>query len=405
MNGAKKPFRQKVGRPAVFVAAGKGAYANTREVLARFDLSAARGKRVLLKPNAGRITPPGSGITTHPEVVAACMDAFLAVGAIVAVGESPILGVKALEALEAIGVAAAARARGCAVLDLDVRPPVELQVPHGEVMKKFSVCAEVLDHDIIVSVPVMKMHMHTGVTLAVKNMKGCLWRRTKVELHMQAPVPGRADDKPIDVAIADLASVLLPHLSVIDGTVGMEGLGPSAGVPKPLDVVVAGADALAADAVACRLMGIRAEDVPHLRMGAERGAGVIDLDGIDVEPENWIEHASAFARPPENLAFEFPNVNVLDKNSCSACQSTLLLFLKRYGEGLFDYFPKGQTINIAIGKGHAELPEGTLCIGNCTVKHKARGIFVPGCPPVGSQILSAISGRAVEDSCDPGKSS
>ena len=34
-----------------------------------------------------------------------------------------------------------------------------------------------------------------------------------------------------------------------------------------------------------------------------------------------------------------------------------------------------------------ELPEGTLLVGNCTAHHRDQGIFVPGCPPVGSQIL------------------
>jgi hypothetical protein len=81
----------------------------------------------------------------------------------------------------------------------------------------------------------------------------------------------------------------------------------------------------------------------------------------------------------------------MDENSCSACQSTLLLFLKRYKDRIFDYFPGRSTINIAIGKGHADPPEGTLCIGNCTANLRNIGTFVPGCPPIGSQILNAIS--------------
>jgi len=179
--------------------------------------------------------------------------------------------------------------------------------------------------------------------------------------------------------------------------VGMEGLGPGAGRPKPLDAVVAGTDAYAADAVACRLMGVEAERIAHLAIGADRGYGVIDLDRIVVTPESWREGISPFAPPPENLAIEFPNVTVLDNNSCSACQSTLLLFLTRYRDRLFDYFPSQDNVRIAIGRGHTELPEGTLCLGNCTAKHKGGGIFVPGCPPVGSQILTAISGKPAID--------
>jgi len=107
-----------------------------------------------------------------------------------------------------------------------------------------------------------------------------------------------------------------------------------------------------------------------------------------------------FALPPSELSIDFPNVTILDKNSCSACQSTLLLFLKRYGDRLFDYFPTDRPVTIAIGKGHSEVPEGTLCIGNCMSRHHARGIFVSGCPPVGSEILHAISGKPEVDTKD-----
>jgi hypothetical protein len=188
--------------------------------------------------------------------------------------------------------------------------------------------------------------------------------------------------------------MLRPHLALIDGTVGMEGLGPAAGQAKKLDTVVASADAFAADAVACQLMGAEAERVPHLRIGAERGFGVIDLLRITVSPDRWRDWISPFCPPPENLAIEFPNISVLDNNSCSACQSTLLLFLMRHKERLFDYFASEGPVNVAIGKGNTQLPEGTLCIGNCTLKQKDRGVFVRGCPPVVSQILAAISGES-----------
>lgn len=384
---------------SVHVAHGAGPYANTRKALEPVDLSAVRGKRVLLKPNAGRVAPPGSGITTHPDVVAAAIDAFREAGAQVAIGESPIAGVRVQEAFDVTGITAVAGQRDCPLLNMDSRPFVEMPIPDGRAIHSLRVCSEVIEYDFIVSIPVMKMHMHTGVTLSVKNMKGCLWRRSKVQLHMLPPIEG-SDQKSIDVAIADMSSILRPHLAIIDGTVGMEGLGPGAGQAKPLGVVVVGGDAFAADAVACSLMGTQAEAIPHLQIGAQRGYGLIDLDRIRVTPEKWRDWIVPFVPPPQNLTIEFPNITVLDNNSCSACQSTLLLFLKSYRDRLFDYFPQDTPIRIAIGKGHKELPEGTLCIGNCTANHKAGGLFIPGCPPVSSAILSALSGRPAVDTAD-----
>jgi len=389
------PLHTDPRHPEVHVAFGDNAYVQTQQVLAKFDLSPVKGRTVLLKPNVGRMSPFGTGVNTNPRVVAAAIDVFRAAGAEVAVGESPITGVKTHEAFERSGVADVAMERNCPLIDLDARKPVQVPVPGGKVIDSLKICAEVLEFDFVVSIPVMKIHMHTGVTLSVKNMKGCLWRRSKVDLHMLPQVEGTAD-KSLDMAIGDMAKVLIPHFALIDGSIGMEGLGPGAGTPRPLNVVLAGVDPFAADAVACRLMGRDAQDIPHLRIGAANGCGVIDLDRIRVAPENWRDYAVEFEGPPRNLSIEFPDVEVLDKNSCSACQSTLLLFLRRFGESLADYIPANERLRVAIGKGHEHLPDGTLCIGQCTLRQKDKGIFVPGCPPVGSQIFRTLQRHAEE---------
>ena len=381
--------------PEVYVCGGKGPYENTVAVLSRFDLAPLKGKQVLLKPNIGRVAACSTGITTEALVVAAAVDAFTEAGAFVAIGESPITGVAIKEAFDASGITKIAQERNIKLIDLDARPFIPLEVPEGLAIDSLKICPEVLEYDFVVSIPVMKMHMHTGVTLAVKNMKGCLWRRSKVKFHMLPPVKGYKE-KSINIAISDMSGVLRPDFSIIDGTTGMEGMGPSAGSPKPLGVVVAGFDPFAADAVACRIMGTRAEDVPHLRIASERGYGTIDIEKIAIYPQDWRKYISPFELPPEKLEFEFPNITVLDENSCSACQSTLLLFLKQQREKLFDYFPDLEELTIAIGKGNKDVPAGTLCIGNCTSAHKKKGIFVQGCPPVGSEILNVIKYRIRE---------
>ncbi len=382
--------------PAVDVGFGSDAYEVTRRALASRSLNAVNGARVLLKPNAGRMAPPISGIDTHPDVVAAAIDAFKDAGANVTVGDSPIVGVRALQALEMCGIAEVARRRNIKLLDLDLRRPVVLQLEKPRVLRQIKVCADVLEHDLVVSIPVMKTHMHTGVSLAVKNMKGCLWRRSKVELHMLDPVED-CTDRPLDIAIADMATVLRPHFSIVDGIVGQEGLGPSAGSKKPFGVIVVSADAFAADSVACHLMGRDASQIAHLRLGAERCLGVIGLEQMRITPDDWASHAEPFEEPPRELSLNFPGVRVLDQNSCSACQSTLLMFLKRYGENLFEYFGERRPVEIAIGKGHDTLPAGTLCLGNCTIKHRITGPFVPGCPPVASTIHNVLTGTKTKD--------
>ena len=396
----ENPLKPAARAPRIAVASGKGPYRNTLDALAAFDLSPVAGKRVLLKPNIGRIAAPDSGVVTNPQVIAAVIDAFRAAGAAdVAVGESPITGVDMEQAYEKAGVSSVAEERNCRCIDMDERDPVSIAVRDGTAVTSLKICADVFDFDFIVSIPVMKTHMHTVVTLSVKNMKGCLWRRSKIDLHMLPRVPF-SDDKSLNIAITDLSALLRPHLVIIDGTVGMEGLGPSAGEPKPLDLVVAGDDAFAADSVACYLMGLDPRAVPHLRIAEERGYANLDTGTFTITPPGWRSLEQKFAAVPDNLSIQFPKARILDEQSCSACQSSVLLFMKRYAAQLDEYFPGDKKVTIAIGKGHNGIPPNTICVGNCTRRFRDTGIYVPGCPPVASSILSILEKQKTADSKD-----
>lgn len=109
-------------------------------------------------------------------------------------------------------------------------------------------------------------------------------------------------------------------------------------------------------------------------------------------PADWRERITRFEPPPQSFTVTYPNIQVLDENSCSACLSTLALLLKRYGPEVVESFPEGQAITIVIGKGNEDVPEGALCIGNCAMRHEGKGTYVPGCPPVASEILSRLLG-------------
>jgi len=106
----------------VVICQSDNAYSNAYKALENISLPDLKGKKVLLKPNAGRKVEPGKGVTTEPEVVAAACDFFVKTGAEVSVGESPILGVTALECLETTGIADVVRKRGIVLIDLDSLP-------------------------------------------------------------------------------------------------------------------------------------------------------------------------------------------------------------------------------------------------------------------------------------------
>jgi len=378
----------------VVVTKGKDPYETTMEALSRISLPPLKDKRILLKPNAARLMEPQQGGVTHPAVVAAVIDHLRDRGGRdIYIGESPILGVKVKEVFDLTGMTRIAGERGIPLIDLDKEEPLNLPVPKGLVVQTLKVAAEISRTDYIVSIPVMKTHMHTTVTLSIKNMKGVLWRREKVRLHqLHAPRQVVGNDKELDVAISDLASVLLPDLAVIDGNIGMEGLGPGIGNPRNAGLVVVSQDPVAADAVASRLMGFSPQDIPHLRLISERGMGEIDLSKLRIDPDNYLALQERFEPPPEKISFEYPDVEVHDEESCSACLSTVFLFLKRYYKELEPYFNENKKLNLAIGKGVINCPEGTVYVGNCScILENAKGsLKVAGCPPVASQIWESL---------------
>jgi ferredoxin len=82
--------------------------------------------------------------------------------------------------------------------------------------------------------------------------------------------------------LVDLLRAVRPTLSIMDGIVGMDGQGPAAGRRRSFGVIIASADPVALDAVACAVAGVDPMEIPMLRLAHEQGVGVADLSRIEV---------------------------------------------------------------------------------------------------------------------------
>lgn len=111
--------------------------------------------------------------------------------------------------------------------------------------------------------------------LSMRSVAGGM-RPTRRERHM-LDVVERATDR-----LAELAALLLPRFSLIDGFSGMQGEGPRYGSRVRLGTVIAGSDAVAVDAVAASLMGFEPMEIGYLRQAQAMGLGTADLSAITV---------------------------------------------------------------------------------------------------------------------------
>ena len=131
----------------------------------------------------------------------------------------------------------------------------------------------------VLHLPTVKTHGHSVTTGAVKNAFGGLLKEVRHYAH-----------KYIHEVMVDLLSMqreLHPAVfSVMDGTVCGDGAGPRTMTPRIQNILLAGADSLAIDAVAAKLMGFDPLGIPYIRMAHEAGLGVGELRDIDIAGED-----------------------------------------------------------------------------------------------------------------------
>ena len=232
------------------------------ETLRLFPIN-VRGKTVVLKPNLVDYLP-GNAINTHPMLVLAAAEAFRRLGAkSVVVAEGPGHQRDTQLVLSQSGYQESLRDEEIRFVDLNrdelIRTPLRASYTG---MKQLWLPRTVLEADFLVSMPKIKTHHWSAVTLAMKNMFGIVpgarYGWPKNILHW----------KGIQESILDLCATVPIHFVIADGIVAMEGNGPLNGSPRPLGRIVLADDPIAADATCARLMGFEPERIVHIREGA-----------------------------------------------------------------------------------------------------------------------------------------
>ena len=263
-------------KPIVSVARNENITLAVNSALDQLELPDLTDKTVLLKPNVGREENPFLGINTNPEVVSAVFHYLRErFEARFLIGDSPIINTDTNKAFKQSGYSDLINDDNIHFLDLDDRPPVELDINEGRILKKIKVTGYWNEIDAIITIASAKMHMHTGASLSFKNLKGLIYKRDKITLHhFQNPelinqLKNSIEKiKELDVAIADLAHVFHPVLAVIDASYALEGMGPASGNAVKMDTIIASTDYLAADIIAIALTQPEwiIDDVPHLKL-------------------------------------------------------------------------------------------------------------------------------------------
>jgi uncharacterized protein (DUF362 family) len=234
------------------------------------------GDIVVVKPNIGWSRTPEQAANTNPQVVEALVEMCLDAGArTVKVFDRPCNPARRTYSMS--GIAEAATRAGADVSYVDDRKFKDIAIPEGEAVKSWQIYTEIFDADVLVNVPILKHHSMARVTMGMKNLMGLLGgNRESIHVHF-------------DQKLADINTVIRPHLTVIDAFRVLKAHGPNAGTPEDVQVagqVIAGTDPIAVDSYGARLFGevtgtgLTGGDLGYIRMGHEMGLGEMDLEKV-----------------------------------------------------------------------------------------------------------------------------
>ncbi|QUH25983.1 DUF362 domain-containing protein [Serpentinicella alkaliphila] len=244
----------------------KKAILNSFENLGGINKYISSGDRVLLKLNLLMKKKPEDATTTHPVFTKALAEVLIEYGAEVIIGDSPggpfneniLRGV-----YKACGIEEIAMEVG-ATLNYNTNT-VEIKNENGLILKKITAIELINKVDKVISVSKLKTHGMMLFTGAVKNMFGIVAGLEKAEYHVRMP-----NNVDFSNALVDICIAANPILSFMDGIVGMEGAGPSAGNPRAVGVVIASSSPYHLDVVASSIIGINASKVPTIQRCVER---------------------------------------------------------------------------------------------------------------------------------------
>jgi len=289
--------------------------------------SVPRDATVVLKPNLCTAVPEMiEASTSKLAVTAAVCEVLLERTSRISIVEADHMRQKTEDAFEVTGYRELERKYGVALVNLSKMPTANCRCePVGEI----PLPRMLLECDAFISIPVLKTHALTYFTGALKNQWGCVPRYLDRLQHHGA----------IHELLSTLWGILNPRFSIMDGIVGMEGRGPTAGKARRLDVILASQDGVALDATCMRLVGLEPTLSKHVVIAAEKGLGRIRSEEIEMDGE-WQKHATQFEPPPKDrlntLMFKFSRYrwfteHILGNDALYYPVASLVKMLRRAG--------------------------------------------------------------------------
>lgn len=283
------------------------------ELLGGVDSFISRGERVLIKPNLIAPRPPSHAAQTDGSVILATAKLLKEAGAKPFIADSPAWK-NTTACLQALGIDKSLRKLDIDFCDLD--KPKRHMIAGGHI----GISTVALEADKIINLPKLKAHQQLGATFAIKNMFGCVCGKEKAFRHFSH---GRSHDKFTELIIG-IYKLLGPSVTIVDGVVAMEGMGPLSGKPKEVGFLVGSADPVACEMICCDIVNFQPSNLPLIKTAKRLNFGCPSKENIVIVGDSYKEHRcmdfKAAIQTP--LYFTFPRI-------CKSIAKQLIFTIKR----------------------------------------------------------------------------
>jgi len=289
------------------------------EIFKNLGLKNLKGKRVFVKPNILRAANPDEAVITNPILIAETVSFLLDSGAIVTVGDNPAPDRRRNETeiakLSGIHQASHGRFKNIGRYSQKIKRPNNL-------LKEIYVSREIMDCDILVSLPKFKTHPLNTMSIALKNQLGIVPGGLKPSIHALFP---NLDD--FCRVLLEIYQIRPPDVIIVDCLNIIDGRGKKFAPGK----IIAGNNGYAVDYVCAMMAGINPDKIPLLKIAKKIGL----YNPVDIEIVGELEKLKNYSPP---VAFPFRNslielgamisykllmnrVPVIDSTLCTKCLS------------------------------------------------------------------------------------
>ncbi len=339
---------------------------------------------VMIKPNLVVSRESWIGVDTDPRVIEAIVKSLKDRGVHrITVGDGSGMGYSATKAFEYCGYRDLAARYELRLVDLEkdefVKKPVSIEGP----FKTLEIARTVLECDFLINVPVMKAHNETLITCSLKNLKGTMPRATKTAFHSAN----------LHKAIAQLNSVLVPHLIIVDGLQG-NLYSESGHDPVRMDRIIVGTNPVEVDSVVADTLGYAPRNIRHIGYSADAGLGTSELKEIRIRSLNRPSRKKRFS-PPIHYSKRFP-CQISAEGVCCTYMGNLIFALERLkGKGLLS-----ERLTFVIGQ-NSKIPTGkktfSIAVGQCASKQDGADFRIDECPPTAGDIYQRVASLTVDE--------